>query len=429
MNFSNCACLFSVLFILFCYFLNVSIGINIITSSQFIKDPETLISKDGNFTLGFFSPKNSTNRYVGIWWKSQSTIMWVANRNQPLNDTNGIVTISEDGNLVVLNGQKQVIWSSNVSNIESNTTSQFSDFGNLVLLESTTGNMLWQSIQQPTDTLLPGMKLSINKRTGKSVKIKSWKSSSDPSIGNFSSSTIERQHIHEVFIWNETRPSWRSGPWNGNVFTGIQAMAMAYIFDFQVGNDEEGSTSIYYTILNDVGLVIYHLNSQGALEEKWWDDEKKEVHVTWTSRDSECDVYGICGAFAICSSLTSPICSCLKGFEPKNIREWKINNWSGGCVRKTPLHCERVNNKATSTKEDGILKLKTIKVPDFAEGLIVTPDICRSRCLKNCSCLAYSHDDGIGCMLWTGNLLDIQQLEKGGLDLYVRIAHEESGML
>ncbi|XP_045797884.1 G-type lectin S-receptor-like serine/threonine-protein kinase At1g11330 [Trifolium pratense] len=97
---------------------------NKITSSSFIKDPETLISKDGNFTFGFFSPTNSsTNRYVGIWWKSQLTNIWVANRKHPLNDSNGIVTISDDGNLVVLNGQKQVIWSSNVSNIESNNTS------------------------------------------------------------------------------------------------------------------------------------------------------------------------------------------------------------------------------------------------------------------------------------------------------------------
>ncbi|PNX79597.1 G-type lectin S-receptor-like serine/threonine-kinase [Trifolium pratense] len=118
-----------------------SVAIDTITSSQFIKDLDTLISKDGNFTFGFYSPKNSTND-VRIWWKSQSTIVWVANRNQPLNDSNGIVTISDDGNLVVLNGPKQVIWSSNVSNIASNTTSKFSEFGNLVLMESTTGNIL-----------------------------------------------------------------------------------------------------------------------------------------------------------------------------------------------------------------------------------------------------------------------------------------------
>ncbi|PNX82534.1 G-type lectin S-receptor-like serine/threonine-kinase, partial [Trifolium pratense] len=380
---------------------------------------------DGNFTFGFFSPINSTNRYIGIWWKSQSTIIWVANRNQPLNDSNGIVTISEDGNIVVLNGQKQVIWSSNVSNIASNTSCQFSDFGNLVLLESTTGNTLWQSIQQPSDTLIPGMKLSINKRRGKNINLESWKSPSDPSVGNFSCSTVEHLHIIEVFVWNDTRPYWRSGPWNGGVFTGIQTMTVAYFFGFQAGDDGEGNTNIYYTIQNDEEFFMYHLNSQGKLEETWWDDEKKEMQVRWTNRESECDVYGICGAFARCNSLSSPICSCLRGFEPRNIHEWNIHNWTGGCVRRTPLQCERVNNKTTSTKEDGFLKLHMVKVPVFAEGLAVTPDICRSLCLENCSCLAYSHEAVIGCMTWTGNLLDIEQLENGGLDLYVRVAYAE----
>jgi len=429
MNFSYCAYLVSVIFILCCYLLHVSICINIITSSQFIKDPETLISKDGNFTLGFFSPKSSTNRYVGIWWKSQSTIMWVANRNQPLNDSNGIVTIFEDGNVVVLNGQKRVIWSSNVSNIATNTSSQFSDFGNLVLLDITTGNILWQSIQQPSDTLLPSMKLSINKRTGKSVELKSWKSPSDPSTGNFSCSTVERLHIIEVFIWNETRPYWRSGPWNGGVFTGIQTMIAAYFFSFQGGDDGDGNINIYYTVENDEDFMIYHLNSQGKLEETRWDDEKKEVIVTWTSQDSECDAYGICGAFASCSSSVSPICICLRGFEPRHIQEWNIHNWTGGCVRRTPLQCGKANNRTTRRKEDTFFKLQMVKVPAFAEALAVTPDICRCLCLANCSCLAYSHDSVIDCMSWTGKLLDIQQLQSGGLDLYVRIAYAELGML
>ncbi|RHN45914.1 putative S-locus glycoprotein [Medicago truncatula] len=54
--------------------------------------------------------------------------------------------------------------------------------------------------------------------------------------------------------------------------------------------------------------MIYHLNSQGKFEERRWDEEKKEVIVTWRSQDSECDAYGICGAFASCNSLVSPIC-------------------------------------------------------------------------------------------------------------------------
>jgi len=177
-----------------------------INSSQFIKDNETVTSAGGNFTLGFFTPQNSTNRYVEIWWQPKFTVIWVANRNQPLNDSSGVVTISEDGNLVVLNGQKQVIWSTNVSTTPSNTSVQLSDSGKLVLTETTRGNILWDSFQHPSNTVLPGMKLSTNVRTGTKVEITSWKSPSNPSVGSISSSVLQRINILEVFIWNETRP-------------------------------------------------------------------------------------------------------------------------------------------------------------------------------------------------------------------------------
>jgi len=114
-----------------------------ITSSDFIKDSKTIRSNDDAFKLGFFSPVNTTNRYVGIWYLNQSNIIWVANRENPLQDSSGVITISDDNtNLVVLKGQKHVIWSSNVSSnlasSNSNVTAQLQNTGNL-LLEDTTG--------------------------------------------------------------------------------------------------------------------------------------------------------------------------------------------------------------------------------------------------------------------------------------------------
>ncbi|KAK7338983.1 hypothetical protein VNO77_19618 [Canavalia gladiata] len=409
------------------YLLHIGFAIDIITSYQSLKDPETLSSKTGNFTLGFFSPENSTSRYVGIWWKSQSTIVWVANRNQPLNDSSGAVTISEDGNLVVLNGERRIIWSSNVSHIVSNTSSQFSDFGKLVLMESATGNILWDSFQRPSNALLPGMKLSTNKTTSEKVELTSWKSPSNPSIGSFSSSVVERLNIPELFILNETRPYWRSGPWNGQAFTGVVSMTTAYLVSFHGGDDGQGNIQIYYTEPSPLKFLIYILNSHGQYEETCWDDDKKEIKISWTSQRSNCDVYGMCGPFASCNSMSQPICSCLRGFEPSNKEEWNAQNWTSGCVRRTPLLCERVKYQNTSVdrKEDGFLKLQMVKVPDFPEGSPVMPEICQSQCLQNCSCVAYSYDAGIGCMSWTGNLLDIQQFSSGGLDLYVRVAYTE----
>jgi len=409
------------------YVFDIGNATDTITSSQSIKDPQTLSSKDGNFTFGFFTPPNSTNRYVGIWWKSQSTVVWVANRNQPLNDSSGVVTFSEDGNLVVLNGQDEVIWSTIVSNTSSNTSVQLSDQGKLELMEATTGKSLWDSFQQPSDTLLPQMKISSN-RTGRGTKLTSWKNPSDPSVGNFSLGVVERAKIVEVFVWNETRPYWRSGPWSVGVFTGVEQMASAYLNSFHVVDGE-----VYYNPESVPESGIYILNSEGQFQEKYWDDEKKEIQVSWTSKHTECDVYGVCGSFAICDADGSPICSCLKGFEPRSKEEWDAQNWTSGCFRSTTLQCERAKDQNTSVdaKEDKFLELQMVKVPDFPEWSSAEPDTCRSQCLENCSCVAYSHDEGIGCMSWTENLLDIEQLSSRGLPLYVRLASTEleHGML
>ena len=141
--------------------------------------------------MGFFSPVNSTNRYLGIWYNKISvvtyfSVVWVANRERPLNDSSGVLTIYEDGNLVVLNGQAEILWSSNVSNSVPNSSATLLDSGNLVLRVDTTEATVWESFQHPCNTFLPKMKLTTNLRTNQKVQLTSWKSPSDPSTGRFS---------------------------------------------------------------------------------------------------------------------------------------------------------------------------------------------------------------------------------------------------
>ena len=64
-----------------------------------------------------------------------------------------------------------------------------------------------------------------------------------------------------------------------------------------------------------------------------------------------------------------------------------------------------------------VLKLEMVKVPDFAEWSYQTKDDCRKQCLENCSCVAYAYDIGIGCMSWSGNLIDLRKFSTGGIDL------------
>ena len=83
----------------------------------------------------------------------------------------------------------------------------------------------------------------------------------------------------------------------------------------------------------------------------------------------------------------------------------------------------------SSIEADGFLKLKTMKVPDFADSSPAHEDYCRLQCLENCSRIAYAYDSGTGCMSWTRSLIDIQKFSNGGVDLYIRVAHSELGEL
>ncbi|KAL0305842.1 UNVERIFIED_CONTAM: G-type lectin S-receptor-like serine/threonine-protein kinase [Sesamum radiatum] len=182
-----------------------------ITGSLMIEDPDTIVSSGKVYRLGFFSPGNTTNRYMGIWNDvSQTSIVWVANRDKPLvNDSSGTITVSEDGNLVLMSQQKEILWSSTVTNSSRNTSAQLLDSGNLVLRDNSNGRLVWESFRHPGDAFLPTMKVTDNVNTGERAVITSWRTL-DPDFGSFTAG-LQALSIPQVFIWNGSRPHWRSG--------------------------------------------------------------------------------------------------------------------------------------------------------------------------------------------------------------------------
>ncbi|QHO14953.1 G-type lectin S-receptor-like serine/threonine-protein kinase [Arachis hypogaea] len=427
-------------FLLLLLLFTFATSLDTITSSYILKSPQTLTSKHGMFHLGFFNltTNSSSSFYLGIWYITNPPVVWVANRDQPIKgaDSGAVLKISEDGNLVIMDARNnEILWSTNVSNIASpnNTSAQLLTTGNLVLQDNATGTILWQSFQHPADTLLQNMKISANRISGKKVNMTSWRTPHDPSTGDFSVS-LERLSIPEVFIWRgKSQPHWRSGPWNGQIFLGIPEMTANCIDKFYTsGKDEEKNGTYYlsysYAIRN---VRMFALGADGNLNEYYWDFPKKQWSMMLSVINTECGVYGKCGVFASCDPKTSPICTCLRGYVPRNAEEWNKQNWSSGCVRKTPVQCESekvIKNNSSDESvavEDGFVKLQNTKVPDYAEWLSSIDFDCRTACLGNCSCKAYAYDVGIGCMLWSGNLIDIQRFSMGGTDLYIRVPSSE----
>uniref|UniRef100_A0A2N9ICC8 Bulb-type lectin domain-containing protein n=1 Tax=Fagus sylvatica TaxID=28930 RepID=A0A2N9ICC8_FAGSY len=83
-----------------------------ITQSQSFSEGMTLVSKDGSFELGFFSPSSSKNRYLGIWYKNipVQTVVWVANRLNPINDSSSVLMVNSSGMKIGWNSRNGLEW-------------------------------------------------------------------------------------------------------------------------------------------------------------------------------------------------------------------------------------------------------------------------------------------------------------------------------
>ncbi|KAG9452828.1 hypothetical protein H6P81_005732 [Aristolochia fimbriata] len=407
-----------------------------ITRNRALKDGESIVSIGGKYVLGFFSPNRSSNRYVGIWYSSDSEqpvpVVWVANRENPITDSSGVVYVNENGSLVIADGRQNRLWSSSTSITARNTSATLLDTGNLVVLDPNTGETIWESFDHPSHGLLPTMKIGIDLNTSQSRFLQSWKDASDPSAGNFSLGISPLKPPYQAYIWrNISEPYWRSGPWNGRAFLGIPGMSSRFISEFSV-DEEGGSVTMMFDPYNDSASnqTLFRLNSSGNFEQLLWIDEKKEWLSTWSALRNECDVYGKCGPSGVCNPLSSPLCTCIRGYGPRFKEEWNRGKWSGGCVRRNLLKCELEANGSSnsSSREDAFLKLQMMKVPDTIASLsFVSADDCEGMCLRNCSCSGYAFDAGIGCMFWNGDMIDLQIFGVDGVDLYVRLPASELG--
>ncbi|KAH7544258.1 hypothetical protein JRO89_XS15G0136900 [Xanthoceras sorbifolium] len=417
-------------FKLLCFFYEFAYASDSINSSESISDDgRTLVSKDGTFELGFFSPGSSKNRYFGIWYKNipDKTVVWVANRINPINDSTGVLMINSTGSPVVVSQNKTVVWSANSTReAKRSVVLQLLNSGNLVLRDGQNydddlGSYLWQSFDYPCDTLLPEMKLGWDQKTGLDRRISSWKSPDDPAPGDFTWG-VELKDYPEMVIWKGSKKFYRSGPWNGIGFSGAPELRPNTVFNFKFVVSEE---ELYYMFwLADKSVLSrIVLNQTINLRQRFtWRESTKSWSVFAAVPRDYCDNYALCGTYGYCMISESPICQCFKGFKPKSP---EYTDWSQGCVRNKPLNY---------SKQDGFINFEGLKLPDTTYTWVNNSmDLkeCREKCLQNSSCMAFTNSDirgtGSGCAMWIGDLIDIKRFASGGQGLYIRMSASEIG--
>lgn len=384
-----------------------------------ISDGQNLVSGNNKFVLGFFSPGTSSQRYIGIWYNTvpNGTVVWVGNRNNPVQDKSGIIKFDNGSNLILVDGKGSSFTVASGVGVEDMEAAVL-DSGNFVLRSMTNpSNIVWESFAFPTDTWLPEMNITVGNF------LTSWKSYDDPAMGEY---TFGLDYIFgniTLYIWWNGHKFWTSAPWTGDTNSLIPDLASISIIpvSFQCDN-----LTCKYTPNPKDRMTKIVLDRTGALDIKQFNPDAK----SWTllsRQPASCDVSNLCGIYGVCnSSMLSvsaqdsvstqdsvPPCHCPQGFVLQD-----RSNTRKGCSRKTPLQCNG----------DRFIDMPGVQLPDCRQKLsVVENGDCQSACMNDCYCTAYTHSPSDGCSLCHGNLTNLQSGNDGnGVGtLHLRLAASE----
>ena len=413
-------------------FRSAAISDSLTAQNPYLRDGLSLVSTNGTFELGFFSPGLPSNRYLGIWYKNRRgpTSVWVANRKTPISGSSGVLVMNiTTGNLTLFSHNSTVVvWSARLLRKVPNGVLQLLDTGNLVLRDrddENPQNYSWQSFDYPSDTLLPGMKLGWDLRYNIERRLEAWNNLNDPSPGDLSW-RMELHEYPETVMWKGSRKYVRHGPWNG-VRLSSRPLAAAPILNFNfVSNENE----VYYqiSVVNKSHSVMLVMNQSTYTRILYlWSAAERRWRVYTSLPRDYCDNYALCGPYGYCDIRVTPSCKCLEGFKPRSPDTWKTGEFADGCERNKLMNCG---------DEVGFAHLNQMKLPDTKHTWVnksMNLEECRQKCLRNCSCMAYANTNisgsgsGSGCALWIGDLIDLKLIPDAGQDLYVRMLASELG--
>ncbi|CAA6671898.1 unnamed protein product [Spirodela intermedia] len=369
----------------------------------------SLFSSGGSFQLGFFNLGVPAKRYLCIRFNrgNEKPVVWVANRDSPLNGSDGILRFGGDGNLVLVDKAGNIAWSTNLnSSTGGNRVARLLETGNFVIHDA--GRVLWESFDEPGDTLLP--------------HLTSWKANDDPSPGKYSYRLVVEK-LPTCVLLEGSKLKFTPGMWNGVRFTGSPFHNANNFFNSSVVSSGD---EVYYSdsLIAGTSSSRLVLTPTGELKRYAWSDEGDSWTVLWTV-PWECQDYGQCGPYSTCTVSDYPHCRCLRGFRPKSQEDWFQGNCTGGCVRNTALRCGA---------SDGFRPVVSVKLPELLNATVTTNmslEDCRARCANSCNCTAYGSGDirqgGRVCVTWEGDLVDIVNFTFNGQELFLRVADANSG--
>ncbi|KAI3954622.1 hypothetical protein MKW98_019753 [Papaver atlanticum] len=271
----------------------------------------------------------------------------------------------------------------------------------------------WRSFDYPTDTWLRGGKLGFNRKTNQTQKLISWRSRENPATG-FYNLQSGPNGANQYFVYrNNSEQIWSSGEWNEESKTFL-LFSNNYSY---ISNVNESYFT--YSLYNNSIITRLVIDFTGRIQQLTWSEKMQTWNLFW-SEPKFCEAHGICGPFGNCNQQdTDQNCECLPGFVQLSPKDWNLQDFTGGCVRKTPLHCGSINCFSP---------LQTSKLPDKPKLFvgIISREECKSSCEVTCPCIACTFVNN-GCRYWDEDIINFKKFTSSGelIIFYLKLAASE----
>lgn len=278
------------------------------SSSSLSVSDDVLISPKGIFSAGFHSV--GENAYCfSIWFTDDNlTVVWMANRDQPINGKLSKLSLLKSGNLILTDADRFTVWSTNTKSIFP-LQLQLLDTGNLVLSNQNGSVKIWQSFDSPTDTLLPNQPITRNS------KLVSYRSRSNFSSGFYSLFFADDNLLRLEFDGPETSSIY----WPDRYTWNNSRIAMFNSSGYFRSSDDLKFRALDYGV---EGWRRLRMDVDGNVRLYSMDEREKIWRVSWQAFSQPCKVHGVCGPNAMCNygfpgkkNIAGPrrYCSCLPG--------------------------------------------------------------------------------------------------------------------
>ncbi|XWS73415.1 hypothetical protein CRYUN_Cryun02cG0126300 [Craigia yunnanensis] len=351
----------------------------------------TWVSQNGVFAFGFLEGYQRADDIdsfiVGIRYnlgdKGANLPVWTVGGGVRVSE-NSTLRLSLDGRLILFdNPSGLIVWCSNTSSLGVKKATLLNN-GNFVLMD-VDDNVLWESFDSPTTTLLPGQSLHFPQ---------TLRAASTKSVSSYYSFVI--RHSGELaLVWEANVTYWRVHLSSNDVIKEAK-------FDFNgtLGLIDDNSRTVWSIASKDfedrfVALRHLRIDSDGNLRIYSWSTSLRAWRVGWQAVENQCHVFGSCGLYSICGfNSTGPICDCLYQDSVTWGSDLPLVDSSGsGCRKMADLENCKMNTSMLTLRRTFLYGL----YPPQDVDMMLSEAACKDYCSNDTSCMAVtSKNDGSG---------------------------------